>query len=102
MRAIVWCLLGCVGATAAHAEVDLIQVPAVCGTSAEIGEFLSALMRDPVTLGRGRDARGQDVAVLRVGRGYWAMLADDGSGTVCIIASGHEWLGMSSASGQTE
>ena len=75
---------------AAHA-VDLIKVPAMCGTAAEILETLAVKMPSPQAIGKGGDGRGTDIATLFTGNGYWALLALMSPTSVCVVASGYNW-----------
>jgi hypothetical protein len=77
-------------APAAHA-VDLIKVPAMCGTAAEILETLALKMPNPRAIGKGGDGRGTDIATLFTGNGYWALLALMSPTSVCVVASGYNW-----------
>ena len=89
-----------VGATVAQAEVSLHDVPALCGPSVEILDTLGQKMPDPVAIGTGGDSRGEKVATLFVGNGYWALLALVSPERVCVVASGHDWT--SAASGVSD
>jgi hypothetical protein len=78
-------------ASAANAAVDLVQVPAMCGTSAEVLEILAAKMPNPEMIGKGGDGRGKEIATLFTGNGYWALLAMMSPDRVCVVASGYTW-----------
>jgi hypothetical protein len=71
--------------------VDLIKVPAMCGTAAEILETLAVKMPTPQAIGKGGDGRGTDIATLFTGNGYWALLALMSPTSVCVVASGYNW-----------
>ena len=71
--------------------VDLIKVPAMCGTAAEVLETLAVKMPNPQAIGKGGDARGTDIATLFTGNGYWALLALMSPTSVCVVASGYNW-----------
>ena len=77
-------------APAAHA-VDLVQVPAMCGTAADVLSTLAVKMPNPEAIGKGGDSRGQEVATLFTGNGYWALLALMSPDKVCVVASGRNW-----------
>lgn len=77
-------------ASAAHA-VDLIKVPVMCGTAAEVLETLAVKMPNPRAIGKGGDGRGADIATLFTGNGYWALLALMSPTSVCVVASGYNW-----------
>jgi hypothetical protein len=77
---------------AAHAGVDLIKVPALCGTSAEVLGTLRTKMPNPVEIGQGGDRRGAPIATLLSGNGYWALLATISPEQVCVVASGYNWI----------
>lgn len=78
-------------ASAANAAVDLIKVPAMCGTSTEVLNALAVKMPNPEAIGKGGDGRGKDIATLFTGNGYWALLALMSSDSVCVVASGRNW-----------
>ncbi|MEX0854109.1 MAG: hypothetical protein WD036_12635 [Bauldia sp.] len=78
-------------ASAANAAVDLVQVPALCGTSTEVLGTLAAKMPNPRLIGKGGDSRGQEIATLFTGNGYWALIALMSPQSVCVVASGHTW-----------
>ena len=78
-------------ASAANATVDLIKVPAVCGTAAEVLNSLAVKMPNPEAIGIGGDGRGNDIATLFTGNGYWALLALMSPESVCVVASGYSW-----------
>ena len=77
-------------APAAYA-VDLIKVPVMCGTAAEVLETLAVKMPNPQAIGKGGDGRGTDIATLFTGNGYWALLALMSPTSVCVVASGYNW-----------
>ena len=76
--------------SAAHA-VDLIKVPVMCGTAAEVLETLAVKMPNPQAIGKGGDGQGTDIATLFMGNGYWALLALMSPTSVCVVASGYNW-----------
>ncbi|CAN5331660.1 hypothetical protein BH10PSE9_BH10PSE9_20440 [soil metagenome] len=76
---------------AAHAEVGLVSVPVLCGTSADVMNTLAVKMPTPEEIGGGGDGRGVPIATLLTGNGYWALLAMLSSDRVCVVASGHDW-----------
>ena len=76
---------------AADAAVDVIQVPAACGTMADVRELLSVNMPNPEAIGTGGDGRGRALVTLFAGDGYWALTAAMADGKVCVIASGRNW-----------
>jgi hypothetical protein len=76
---------------AAQADVALVQVPAMCGSSAEILDGLAYKMPDPRVVGTGGDSQGEEIATLFSGNGYWALLAMVSPERVCVVASGHNW-----------
>ena len=76
---------------AAYAEVDLMPVPAMCGSSADVLGTLNSRMPNPQEIGRGGDSRGAPIATLLTGNGYWALLAMMSSDRVCVVASGYNW-----------
>jgi len=78
-------------ASAANAAVDLIKVPAMCGTAAEVLNTLAVKMPNPEAIGKGGDGRGKDIATLFTGNGYWALLAMMSPANVCVVASGYNW-----------
>ena len=78
-------------ASAANAAVDLIEVPAMCGTAAEVLNTLAVKMPNPEAIGKGGDGRGKDIATLFTGNGYWALLALMSPDSVCVVASGYTW-----------
>jgi hypothetical protein len=78
-------------ASTAHAEVNLIKVPALCGTAGEVLATLAVKMPKPEAIGKGGDGRGEDIATLFVGNGYWALLAMMSPANVCVVASGYNW-----------
>jgi hypothetical protein len=78
-------------ASTANAVVDLIQVPAVCGTSAEVFDTLAIKMPNPNAIGKGGNSRGEDIATLFTGNGYWALIAIMSADSVCVVASGSHW-----------
>ena len=75
----------------ARAEIDLVRVPALCGTFAEVLGVLDAKMPDPEEIGRGTDNGGAPIATLLAGNGYWALLATMSGDRVCVVASGYNW-----------
>ena len=75
-RLIVGAALSLFAAPAANAAVDLVRVPAACGTLHDIQNLLSANMPSPKTIGKGGNSRGEDLVVLLTGdSGYWALVA---------------------------
>lgn len=78
-------------ASTANAAIDLIKVPAMCGTAAEVLETLAVKMPNPQAIGKGGDGRGADIATLFTGNGYWALLALMSPTSVCVVASGYNW-----------
>jgi hypothetical protein len=78
-------------ASTANAAVDLIKVPAMCGTAAEVLNTLAVKMPNPEAIGKGGDGRGKDIATLFTGNGYWALLALMSPDSVCVVASGYNW-----------
>jgi hypothetical protein len=77
--------------TAANAEVALLKVPATCGPYVEVMDVLSARMPDPRAIATGGDSQGEDVVLLIVDAGYWALVAKSSPGRVCVVASGYDW-----------
>lgn len=78
-------------ATAAHAGVDIVKVPASCGPYEEVMEVLSARMPNPRAIAKGGDSRGEDVVLLMADANYWALVAKTSPGNVCVVASGYNW-----------
>jgi hypothetical protein len=76
---------------AAEAAVDVIQVPAACGTMVEVRELLRVNMPNPEAIGTGGDGQGRDLVTLFAGDGYWALTAAMAEGRVCVVASGRNW-----------
>ncbi len=79
------------GTLPASAAIGVLQVPAACGTMEEVTTFLSQKMPGQEEIGSGGDKRGETIATLLTGNGYWALVATVSSDQVCVIASGHEW-----------
>ena len=75
----------------AQAEVNLVQVPVACGPVAEINDLLHNYMPGMSNIGKGSDARGQDVAVLFTGPEHWALVATTSANLLCVVASGSNW-----------
>ena len=84
-------------ASTAAAAVDLLKVPALCGTPAEVLGTLSVKMPNPQEVGRGGDFQGTPIATLFVGNGYWALLAMMSPDSVCVVASGYNWTATAPA-----
>ena len=85
-------LVSIIAAPAARAEINLVQVPAACGTLKDVQDLLSANLPNPVTLGKGGNSRGEDLVVLLTGAsGYWALVATMSPTNVCVVASGRNW-----------
>lgn len=84
-------------ASTAAAAGDLIKVPALCGTPAEVLGALSVKMPNPEEVGRGGDGQGSPMATLFVGNGYWALLAMMSPDSVCVVASGYNWTATAPA-----
>jgi hypothetical protein len=87
-------------ASTAQAAVDIVKVPAMCGTSAEILDTLAVRMPKPELLGKGGDSRGQEIATLVTGNGYWALLALMSPENVCVVASGFNWTAVEADAAQ--
>lgn len=77
--------------TAANAEVEIITVPATCGTYQAVMDVLSVRMPNPRAIARGGDSRGEDVVLLIADANYWALVARMSQGNVCVVASGYNW-----------
>src|SRR4051794_22046319 len=91
-RAIIATALSMVAVTAADAAVDLVKVPAACGTLQDVKDLLSVNLPSPEIIGKGRDSRGDDLVVLLSGpSGYWALVATMSPTNVCVVASGRNW-----------
>ena len=76
----------------ANAEINVVQVPAACGTIAEVRDFLSRYVENRQTVGIGRNSQEEPTVVLVSGtNGHWAMVASMSPTQSCIIASGHSW-----------
>lgn len=85
-------ILGFMIAASPAGAVEVVKVPAMCGTSAEILDTLSARMPNPELLGKGGDSQGKEIATLLTGDGYWALLALMTPEHVCVVASGYNWI----------
>jgi hypothetical protein len=84
--------LAVLAAPTAHASVDLVQVPAACGTLQDVLELLNVNMPSPETIGKGGNSRGDDLVVLlTASTGYWALVATMSPTNVCVVASGRGW-----------
>ena len=81
-------------ATAATAEVDLVKVPATCGSYQEVMEVLSVRMPNPHAIAKGGDSHGEDVVLLMADANYWALVAKMSAGNVCVVASGYNWTAI--------
>ena len=90
-RMLLTAALSIFAASVANAAVSLIQVPALCGTSAEVLGTLAIKMPNPEEIGRGGNSRGEEVATLFAGNGYWALIAVMSPDSVCVVASGSRW-----------
>jgi hypothetical protein len=90
-RTIIAAVLTAVLGTGANAAADLIQVPATCGTVKDVHELLNIKMPHPEPIAKGGNSRGEDVAVLLAGDGYWALVAKLSQDRVCVVASGYNW-----------
>ena len=81
-------------ATSAVAEVDLVNVPATCGSYQEVMQVLSVRMPNPKAIAKGGDSRGDDVVLLIADAKYWALVARMSAGKVCVVASGYDWTAI--------
>jgi hypothetical protein len=93
MKRAVFALAATLAAPAANAAVDIIQVPAMCGPSADVLEALAVRMPNPEPIGKGGNSTGSQIATLFTGNGYWALLATMSPKEVCVVASGFNWTG---------
>jgi len=79
-------------APSANAAIDLVQVPAACGTLKDVYDLLNVNMPVRVTIGKGGDSRGDDLVVLFNGAGgHWALVAALSPNSYCVVASGRNW-----------
>jgi hypothetical protein len=91
-RTIIAAALSVFAAPAANAAIDLVQVPAACGTLQDVKDLLSVNMPSADTIGKGGNSRGEDLVTLLTGStGYWALVATMSPTSVCIVASGRNW-----------
>jgi hypothetical protein len=90
-RATIAVAVAFLGVPPANAAINLLQVPAACGTMEEVTTFLKAKMPGPEEIGSGGDKRGVTIATLLTGNGYWALVATVSFDQVCVVASGREW-----------
>ncbi|MCR4283274.1 MAG: hypothetical protein NUV72_09650 [Bauldia sp.] len=97
MRAVTLAVFAGFLATTADAEVELMKVPATCGTFQEVTDVLSLRMPDPHAIAKGGDSRGEDVVLLLADANYWALVAKMQPGRVCVVASGYNWTAIEPA-----
>ena len=76
----------------AKAHIDVVQVPAACGTIEEVRDFLGRYLPNRQAVGIGGNSQNEPTVVLLSGtNGHWAMVASMSPTQSCIIASGRSW-----------
>ena len=90
MKRTILILAAALAASAANAAVDVVQVPAICGSPNDVFDALAVRMPNPEMVGKGGNSQGTQTATLFTGNGYWALLATMSDG-VCVVASGFNW-----------
>jgi hypothetical protein len=89
-RIVAAALLSIFSGPAAHAEINLVQTPAPCGTLQDVQDLLN--LATPRIIGKGGNSLGEDLVVLLKGpSGYWALIARMSPTKVCVLASGRNW-----------